>query len=443
VRQKDQRPIALQSMDSGRLLLVGSVAVLVIACLVHTLAQGFRHADIPIVFGLYIAFGELLRLSLPGLRQAAPVAMSAALAYAMTQYIAKASHGVPGRMHIVPAASPVMEIITVTAIGMAIGALPHIAADRPADITGMAARLLAVASVAAIFHAVFMPLLSYPNGWHARWFWVADLAVMAALATFGWLVETVIMAIIRADDLRARYMVTLADELAVQWRLGMAAAVSAIITVFGAMVMGLVEIAVFAGPLLVIWLAFRRYAGIRATHLQTVRALAQATEVGGYVENGHSRRVTVFALAIGRQLGMPETELIDLEYAALMHDIGQLALVEPTPGGATVQLPPAAARRIAELGAAVIKKTGVMETVADLVRLQWLPFRGGPGEPPLGSRIVRAANAYDDMVAGSSDRDRTTAALARLRADAATEYDPVVVEALATVAQRIPAWRLQ
>ena len=114
-----------------------------------------------------------------------------------------------------------------------------------------------------------------------------------------------ISAIISADDLRARYSVTLADEIRVQWRLGLAVGMSAIITVFGAEVMGLAELAVFAGPLLVIQLAFRRYAGIRATYLQTVRALAQVTEVGGYVESGHSRRVSRLALAIGREFGMP------------------------------------------------------------------------------------------------------------------------------------------
>ena len=48
----------------------------------------------------------------------------------------------------------------------------------------------------------------------------------------------------------------------------------------------------FIAPLLVTQIAFRRYAGIRATYLQTVRALARVTEVGGYVENGHSRRVS-------------------------------------------------------------------------------------------------------------------------------------------------------
>ena len=94
--------------------------------------------------------------------------------------------------------------------------------------------------------------------------------------------------------------------------------------------------AVFTAPLLVTQVAFRRYAGIRATYLQTVRALARVTEVGGYVEAGHSDGSASLSIAIGRELGIHETELLELEYAALMHDIGQLSLRDPIPGGATV-----------------------------------------------------------------------------------------------------------
>jgi len=256
------------------------------------------------------------------------------------------------------------------------------------------------------------------------------------------MIETVIAAIIRADDLRARYSVTLTDEFRVQWRLGLAVGVSAIVTVFGAQVMGPIELAVFAGPLLVIQLAFRRFAGIRATYLQTVRALAQVTEVGGYVESGHSRRVSRLALAIGRELGLPEPELLDLEYAALMHDIGQLSLAEPIPGGATLLVSQAEARRIAEFGAEVINQTGVLDTVAELVRDQWLPALGGPKVPALGSKVIHAANAFDDLVGGSPDRDRTAAAIDRLRLDGGREYDSEVVAALVSVTDRLPITRL-
>ena len=65
----------------------------------------------------------------------------------------------------------------------------------------------------------------------------------------------------------------------------------------------------------------------------------------------------------------------------------------------------------------------------------------GPG-PPVGSRIIRAANAFDDLVGESTDRDRTTAALERLRLDTAVQYDPGVVEALSKVTGRLHPARM-
>jgi hypothetical protein len=425
-RAAEQRWIAWQTVDSGRLVLYVIGALLVLAALART-AMDVRLVSVAIGFGLFIAFGELLRLQLPGGREAAPIAMSAALAYAMASRVELASGPQPISI-------PPLQVVAVAALGMMLGALPHVAAGRVPELTGMARRLVTVAFVAFIFH----PLIERGLLAH-RWF---ELAAMAAMVTLAWLLESVISAVIRADDLRARLPIMIADELRVQWRLGLAVGVSAIITVFGAEVMGIYELIVFAGPLLVIQFAFRRYAGIRATYLQTVRALAQVTEVGGYVESGHSRRVSRIALAVGRELGMPEPDLIDLEYAALMHDIGQLSLIEPIPGGATVLVSSADARRIAEFGAEVIRQTGVLDTVAELVRCQWLPAKGGLTTPPLASRVIRAVNAFDDLVGGSADRDRVAAAIGRLRLDSEVEYDPTVVDALAAVAGRLRLSRL-
>jgi hypothetical protein len=136
---------------------------------------------------------------------------------------------------------------------------------------------------------------------------------------------------------------------------------------------------------------------------------------------------------------MPEPDLLALEYAALMHDIGQLSLRDPIPGGATVLVSAADQDRIAELGADVIRVAGVLDHVADLVQCQSWPASGHDPPPPLGSRIIKAANAFDDMVGGSIDRNKSAAALDRLRLDS-VQYDAGVVEALAEVAgRRVPS----
>ncbi len=429
-RQPAERWAAWQDLDSGRLLLLAAAGMLVVAGLAQTAAVKVEQPTTAVAFGCLIAFGELLRLALPGNREAAPIATTGALAYALLLRVAKENGNLPPHV-------PALQVIAVTAVGMTLGALPHIAAGRPAGLTGMASRLVAVGCVAFIFRPV---AASQVLNAHRDW-WIA-FAAMALMAAICWLVEAVIGALIRADDLGARFSVALWDEMRVLLPLGVAVGASAVITVFAAEVMGLSELAVFIGPLLVTQVAFRRYAGIQATYLQTVRALARVTEVGGYVESGHSRRVSKLAVAVGRELGMPELDLLDLEYAALMHDIGQLALPDPIPGGATVLVSPADQRRIAELGSDVIREAGVLDKVAELVRCQSWPARGHDPEPPVGSRIIRAANAFDDLVGGSTDRDRASAALERLRLDTAAEYDPGVVEALSDVAGRRLASRL-
>jgi response regulator RpfG family c-di-GMP phosphodiesterase len=168
--------------------------------------------------------------------------------------------------------------------------------------------------------------------------------------------------------------------------------------------------------------------------------LSRVTEVGGYTESGHAQRVAHLSVAVGREMGMSEAELVDLRYAALMHDIGQLSLTDPIPGGATVMVARDEQRRIAQYGAEVIRQTGVMDRVAHIVEQQAEPFRR-PGQPfdasvPVASRIIRVANAYDDMVGGSMESQHRMLALDRLRAGTVDEYDPTVVDLVSRAVER-------
>jgi hypothetical protein len=429
-RRHELRRFPWQVRDSGQWLLVAAAGVLLVASVAQTANSDLRDSHVAITFGVLIAFGELLRLSLPGDRESAPIATAGALAYALLITISNS-----------PVRLTAQQVVTVTAIGMIIGALPHLAVGRPARVGAMAARLLAVASVAFLFR----PLAQNQMVMHH---WGVALPLMASLVVLALLVEVVLSALMRADEQRAMFWVVLVDELRVQLPLGAAVGASALLIAFAAQVMGLFAVAVFTAPLLVTQVAFRRYSGIRSTYLQTVRALAKVTEIGGYVETGHSERVSRLAVAIGRELGIHEPQLLELEYAALMHDIGQLSLSDPIPGGATVLVSPHDQQRIAELGAEVIQQAKVLGSVAEIVRRQNEPYRdvdfvpdelarqsGNPG-PPLSSRIIRAANAFDDLVGGSLDPARAAEAVHRLQLDTASEFDPRVVEALSRVMHR-------
>lgn len=410
-----------QPAGPGPHLLAATAGVLVAVAVVQTVLAGVVAVRWAIAFAALIALGELLRLNLPGDREAAPIGTACALAYALLI-----------RVGPVPARHSALQVVAVTGIGMALGVLPHLAVGRPARLTSMASRLIAVACAAFAFR----PLAGTPAV--VRHWWTA-FAVMAVLVAVAWLIDVVIEVVIRAGTLRTRPWVTFTDELRVQGPLGVAVGASAALIVFAAEAMGLVAVAVFIAPLLVTQLAFRRYAGIRATYLQTVRALARVTEIGGYVETGHSDRVSRLAVAVGRELGLTEQQVLELQYAALIHDIGQLSLPDPIPGGATVLVSPEDQRRIAELGAEVIEQATMLDSVAEIVRRQSDPCQdlaGAAGPPPLSSRIIRAVNAFDDLVGNSADTGRAAAVVDRLRLDTSAEYDPEVVEALARIIAR-------
>ena len=142
---------------------------------------------------------------------------------------------------------------------------------------------------------------------------------------------------------------------------------------------------------------------------------------------------------MGHQLGMSERDVLDLEYSALLHDIGQVSLAEPIPGGATLLAAPADQRRIAHDGAEIVRQTGVLEKVAVILEAQTTSYRQVRelGEDlPLASRIIKVCNAYDDMAGDNPDPARRITAMERINLGLGYEYDPRVVDALVRVLAR-------
>ncbi|GLX02895.1 HD domain-containing phosphohydrolase [Microtetraspora sp. NBRC 16547] len=410
---------ATRGLDSGQLLLICAAGMLTVAGISHTAASGLVDSQVAIGFGALITVGELARLTMPGNREVAPISTAAAIGYALLL-------DVGGQ----PARQSALQVVAVMSVGMIAGVLPHLAVGRPPRFDAIARRLLA----GSLLAFAYRPLTELLDSIAVDGNWWPALGVMAALVVLMLTADVVIAAMLRAEQVRTAFGVAVRDELRMAAPLGAAVAASGTLLALAAHSMNMTALLVFAAPLLVTQVAFRKYAGIRATYLQTVRALSRVTEVGGYVEPGHSRRVSTLSVAVGRELDMSEPQLLELEYAALMHDIGQLSLSDPIPGGATVLTDPAQAKRIAELGAEVIMKTGVLHGVAEIVRRQCDTVDHAP---PMASRVIKAANAYDDLVGGSADRDRAAAALERLRIGVGTEYDPAVVEAMARVVGRV------
>ena len=372
-----------------------------------------------------IALGELVRITLPGDREAAPLGAAFATAYAVLPEWGDHFTG-----------HPLAQVVTVTAVAVVIGVFPHVAAGRAVQVEPMARRVLTVAVAGALFR--LEPLHSeFASRADERWMTALFLLAVAAV-TFA--VDAALSAVVRTSRHRSPFGAVLRNELRAITGIGSAIGATGVLIALAATVMGVAALPVFAIPLLLAQFSYRRYASIRATYLQTVRALSRVTEVGGYTESGHSLRVSRLAVAVGADLGMAEDELLDLEYAALMHDIGQLSLTDPIPGGATVVVAPAEQRRIARLGAEVVRQTGVLDRVAAIVERQAEPYRRthqtGDATVPLASRIIKAVNAYDDLVGDAVEAGRRMDALERLRLGMAYEYDPRVVESLARVLAR-------
>lgn len=180
----------------------------------------------------------------------------------------------------------------------------------------------------------------------------------------------------------------------------------------------------FLAPLAATRYAFRQFASIRTTYLQTIRALSKVPEMAGYTADGHSARVARNAVAIARELGIPAAHVKEIEYAALLHDIGRVSLSEPEPAEAGDRA------RLAEIGGQIVRETRHFPRVAEMIEHQHEDAARSVG--PVGSLIIRACSDYDDLGAAHGD----AIALERVSAGVGLHYDAAVVHALETVIAR-------
>lgn len=401
----------------------GAALLLALVALARTAVQGLAEPGLALVFGLLVAAGELARRgAAAGEREPALLAAAGALAYALLGDSA-------GR----PTTHGALQVIAVVVVAQALAAVPRGACGRRTDADRAARRTLTVGFAAVCFQ----PL--YASGQAERWFgdgpWfpLFPLTVLALTA----LCDAVLAALLARSAARAGgpgalppYASLLVDEVRALAGTGVAIGATGVVTALGVAVAGPWAPAVLCGPLLLTQVSARRYAAVRTTCGQTMASLARATEIAGYTPPGHARRVAALATAVGRELGLTGPRLTVLEHAALMHDIGQLSLLDPVAGGATARLPAAEQRRIALLGGAVVRRTGAGPEVAAVVERQADPYR----EQPLAARIVRTVNAYDDLCGESVGGPLR--ALEQLRLGTGHDHQPQVVEALGRVLAR-------
>ena len=77
-RRHEPRRRPWPARNSGQLLLIAAAGVVLVASVAQTAVAGVRDPRIAFAFGALIAFGEVLRLNLPGDRESAPIGMAGA-----------------------------------------------------------------------------------------------------------------------------------------------------------------------------------------------------------------------------------------------------------------------------------------------------------------------------------------------------------------------------
>lgn len=374
-------------------------------------------------FGLAVIVGEWFRVAAPGLRASTPISSAAAFGFAFAAEIPQ------GR----PVGYSWDLVVLVVAAAMTIGAAARSAAGTDVRVLEVVGRFAAVVVVALLFRQVYLgqaPGEPAPPDQTRPW---ERALIMLLIASVGVLADLLVTSarVLRSGFTawRRRFL----DEALSSFALSVALAVTGVLIAAAARPLGVVALPLFLIPVVLSLFAFRRYLGVRETYRQGIRALSRLTEVAGYTPAGHAGRVAQLAVAMGRRLAIPERELFDLESAALLHDIGQVALAEPIPGGATVLAAPADQRRIERDTVDIVRETGVLDGVAQILERHTTPYRQMREfgeEIPLTSRVLKVANAYDDLTGGRSSSRTRDAAVERIYLGLGYEYDPRVVDAL-------------
>jgi len=179
-----------------------------------------------------------------------------------------------------------------------------------------------------------------------------------------------------------------------------------------------------------------------AAYAGAIRALAAALDARDPYTAGHSDRVSVLSVAVGRVLDLNHDDIEVLRLGALLHDIGKIGvsdaiLLKPSP------LTPReydAIKQHPEFGARILRSIPFLARHIAIVELHHERPDGG-GYPhglrgsdiPLLARVVHVADAYDAITSARAYRAArsTEEALRELWRCAGTEYDAEIVGALA------------
>lgn len=201
-------------------------------------------------------------------------------------------------------------------------------------------------------------------------------------------------------------------------------------------------------PLFVARWAFVQYGEEQRAHERTLTALVATVETRDPYAVGHSERVARLAEWIGEDLGLPQSEMTALRYAAMLHDVGLIG-VPPSRLRQRANWPDATERsQLANhppSGAALLEGIDFLNDSFEAIRHHHervdghgYPDQRAGSEIPLLARIVAVCDAFDALTLTRPGHEglKTEAALAALSARVGTHLDGDVVAALASALER-------
>ena len=178
--------------------------------------------------------------------------------------------------------------------------------------------------------------------------------------------------------------------------------------------------------------------------VQIMSSLQAAMEEKDGYTAGHTRRVTEYAMLLGRAVHLDEEDLIVLRRASQFHDIGKLVIdlsCIRKPGKLTAE-EWTLIKKHPEVGANIIEPLRFMARERDIIRHHHEKLDGSGYPDSIGgdaldllTRILTVADSFDAMTSRRNYRRNLTTveAVAELRRCAGSQFDPELVEHFADI----------